>query len=91
MKDVFPLITTSNYDIRNRKTFYSRTVKIVYNGTESLSYLAPKIWELIPKEIRLIESLSVFKIAIRKWIPINCPCRLCRIYVPQLGFIQGVF
>ena len=43
MKDVFPLSTSSNYDIRNRRTFTTRSVKEVYYGTESLSYLAPKV------------------------------------------------
>ena len=87
MKDVFPLNTSSTYDIRNREIFYTRPVKSVYHGTESLSYLAPKIWELVPESIKSAESLSVFKIRIKKWKPENCPCRLCRSYIPQVGFV----
>ena len=33
----------------------------VCNGSESVSYLGPKTWELIPLEIRAIESLARFK------------------------------
>ena len=65
MKDVFPLNTSSTYDIRNREIFYTRPVKSVYHGSESLSYLAPKIWELVPESINSAESLSVFKIRIK--------------------------
>ena len=43
MKDVFPLNASSNYDIMNRPTVFTRRVRSVFNGTESLSYLlSPK-------------------------------------------------
>ena len=54
-------------------------------GTETVSFLAPKIWDILPKEIKDSESLNIFKIT--KWIPSECPCTLCKIYVPQVGFI----
>ena len=38
MKNIFPLNTSSIYDIRNRETFYIRPVKSVYKDTESLSF-----------------------------------------------------
>ena len=87
MKDVFPLNTSSNYDIRNRPTFFTRRVRSVFNGTESLSYLAPKIWELVPENIKTAESLSKFKFLIKQWKPEKCPCRLCRPYISQVGFV----
>ena len=31
--------------------------------------------------------LSSFKAEIKKWIPENCPCRICKKYLPGLGFI----
>ena len=40
------------YNPRNRSTFYPRPVRIVLHGTESLSYLGPKIWELVPSDIK---------------------------------------
>ena len=52
MKDVFPLGTSSNYDIRNRHTFTTRSIKTVYYGIESLSCLALKVWELIPNNFK---------------------------------------
>ena len=87
MKDVFPLSTASNYDIRSRRTFTTRSVKTVYYGTESLSYLAPNVWELIPKNIKSLENLPKFKKAIKNRKPDECPCRLCRLYIPQVGFV----
>ena len=61
INDVFPLSTSSNYDIRSRHTFTTRSVKTVYYETESLPYLVPKIWKIIPNNIKSIENLAKFK------------------------------
>ena len=37
------------YNLRTNSNFSSRQVQSVYHGTESLSFLGPKIWELIPE------------------------------------------
>ena len=34
-------------------------------------YLGPKIWELVPEQVKQKESLNVFKDAIKKWSPTN--------------------
>ena len=87
MKDVFPLNDDSGYSTRNKRTFKSRNVKTVRHGTDSLAYLAPKIWELVPNEMKNLDSLTAFKTTIKKWKTTNCPCRLCKNYIPQVGFV----
>ena len=62
-------------------------VKSVFHGTESVSYIAPKIWDMVPSNIKDLNNLSAFKQAIKKWKPEKCPCRLCKTYIPNLGFI----
>ena len=77
----------NSYNFRNNNTFRRRQVNSVYHGTESISFLGPKIWDLLPLEIKQSESLAIFKSKIKKWIPSQCPCRPCRTYLPQIGFI----
>ena len=77
MKDVFPLNANSFYNTRNKRTFHSRHIRTFHFGSETLSHLAPKIWELVPEEIKELESVTSFKNAIKKWKLANCPCRLC--------------
>ena len=72
---------------RNNNTFERRQVHPVYHGTESLSFLGPKIWGLVPLELKQLESLEVFKLKIEKWIPFEFPCKLCRTYIQQVGFV----
>ena len=55
-------------------------------GTETISYLAPKIWSLVPNAMKSSKSVDVFKSKIRQWEP-NCPCRLCKNYLQNVGFI----
>ena len=56
-------------------------------GLETLRHLAPKTWNILPVEIKNVTSLQVFRLKIKTWIPINCPCRICATYIPSLGFI----
>ena len=61
-----------------------RRVNLVRYGTESVSFSGPKKWDILPKEIKNSETLNAFKAKIKNWVP---PCRLCKTYVSQVGFI----
>ena len=76
------------YNFRRNDTLQRRRVNSVRHGTESISFLGPKIWDLVPSDIKLSQSLSIFKRKIKKWVPLQCPCRLCKIYLQHVGFIQ---
>ena len=87
MKDVLPLNDDSGYSTHKKRTFKSINAKTVRYGTDSLAYLAPKIWELVQNEMKNLESLTAFKTAIKKWKTTNCPCRLCKNYISQVGLV----
>ena len=87
MNEVFKLKGNPHYNLRHTSQFSVDSIHSVYNGAESASYLGPKIWKQIPSEIRNKESLVGFKREIKKWKPIDCPCRICKSFVPNLGFI----
>ena len=61
--------------------------RTVYFGTESISSLAPKLWELVPSEIKTAKSLNIFKEKIKSSTKDRCPCRLYKTYVGNIGFI----
>ena len=60
MKDPFHFIQKP-YNLRNDPELQRRRNRTVYFGTESMSSLAPKIWELIPSDIRSANSLGICK------------------------------
>ena len=66
--------------------FLTSNVKSVWQGTESLRHLGPKIWSIVPEHLKQF-SLSKFIQKIRKWKPDKCPCRICKVYIQQVGFV----
>ena len=75
------------YELRNNPDFAVPIVKFVHKGLESFSYSGPKFWELLLFKIKETETLLQFKDKIKEWNPQNCPCRLCEIYIQNVGFI----
>ena len=86
MHDVFQN-RECNYNIRNMREFKSYRVKTVHYGTESVSFLGPKLWAILPQEYKDIDNLIEFKHKIKTWVPENCPCRLCKTYIQNVGFL----
>ena len=70
-----------------RRFLKGRDISEFIIKSESLVSLALKIWELIPDSIKGVKTLSVFKNKIKAWTTDKCPCRLCKYYIGQVGFI----
>ena len=87
MNDIFKLRGEQTFNLQKLSQFYRPKVNSVYNGTESVSFLGPKIWDLVPNELKDIGNLAAFKKTIKKWSPEKCPCRLCKYYVRNVGFL----
>ena len=75
------------YNLRNNNALVSNIPHSTNYGLNTISHLAPKIWEIIPDEIRCCQSLNLFKEKMKRWIPKNCPCNLCRPAVHKVACI----
>ena len=60
MKDIFP-IKRSPYNLRQNSQFSRPQINTVYHGTESISNLGQKIWDLVPSNLNKISELDKFK------------------------------
>ena len=87
MNEVFKLQNPA-FNLRYCGEFIQKIPKTVMYGTETVSYLGPKIWKSVPADIRNAENLVTFKQKIKSWVPENCPCRLCKTYIQGVGFIN---
>ena len=87
MEDVFPLKEQGHYNLENQINFEIPHVKTVNYGLESIRFLGPKIWDGLPNDLKNKESVSSFKKAIKKWKPEQCPCRLCKTYLQNIGYL----
>lgn len=68
----------ATYNLRQKSRFHMPPVHTVFNNTESIKFLGPKIWEFVPDEIAQLESLREFRKTIKQWKPRYCPCRICK-------------
>ena len=89
MHKIFKLKDQPLYNLRYNSLFSRPFVKSVYKGTESLSFLGPKIWDILPYTYRDIPDLNSFKVTLKKKRTVNCPCRIYRfkVYIANVGFV----
>ena len=89
-KIMFELFNEANVlrNLRQDLSFYSYSVKTFLSGTETLSYLGPTIWNLVPLDIRdwATPTEPIFRQKIKTWNPDSYTSRLCKIYIHNLGF-----
>ena len=86
MNSIFPL-SNNPYNLRNDHGFKTENIRTVSYGTETIAFRGPKTWALVPNNIKISNTLHEFKAKIKHWKPAGCMCRICKIYISNLGFI----
>ena len=89
LNNVFHKNISNIYDLGNHKELYSRNPKTGRYGTETVSYMAAKVWSKVPENIKMSSSIESFKRKTPKWKP-DCHCRLCTTYLHHLGFVNVI-
>ena len=78
----------NTHDLRNNRCWEIMKARTVHYGTETIRYRGPKTWEMLPLSIKGSKTITEFKAKVKLWEPIDCTCRLCKIYIANLGFIN---
>ena len=85
MNEIFEYRTGNSN--RSGNIFVRKNVNTVYKGDNSLRIFGPIVRNImLPEKYKICLTLTNFKNSIKSWIPENCPCRLCKNYIPSLGF-----
>ena len=87
MKEVFEFKEPSYSLCPKGNCFLRGNIKTALYGNKLIKYLPPRIWDLVSDQIKHCGSLTKFKHFIKSWSPSDCPCRLCKTYIAQVGFI----
>ena len=72
---------------RKEKVWETGNVRTTLYGTETISYRGPQIWKYMPNDIKNSKTLTEFKNKIKIWKPADCTCRLCKKFIPSLGYL----
>ena len=70
--EIFARETESHYNLRRCNNFRIPSIRTVYHGSESISFLGPKIWNILPDEIKQQTSLSSLKSGSHKIVHADC-------------------
>ena len=76
-----------SYILRKNNCLERRIIKSCKYGSETVSNLGAKLWDILPENIKKAESLQEFKNKIKYWTPLNCPCKLCKTYIANVGYV----
>ena len=86
MQEICKLKDQPHYNLRHNFLFFRPLIRSVYKGTENVSFLGPKIWDILPGTCKDMSNLNSFKLVLKRWRPVNCPCRICKVYIANVGF-----
>ena len=77
LKDLCSIVN-GNYNIRSQSDFVVPSINTVFYSANSINYFGSVIWNSLPNDLRNIYDFDLFKTLIRRWKPVDCPCRLCK-------------
>ena len=89
--EAFPVRQQIQYNMRNYSYFAMPGAKTVNHGLESLSYTCSKLWDSISSHMKEIDSINEFEHVIKTWKPDLCSCRLWKVYLQSIGYLQSTF
>lgn len=87
VSEIFKTRKDYKYRTRNMPYFTQPIINTTQYGRETVTFLGPRIWNILPQEYKDKQTLEGFKSKIKKWKPENCPCRGCQTFIPSIGFI----
>ena len=84
LKDLFSAVN-GYYNLHSQSDFRVPGINSFY-GANSVRYFGSVIWNSLPNDLKNICDFDLFK-TIGRWGPVGCPCRLCKNYLDDFGFI----
>ena len=86
MKDIFAERNTG-YNLRHGNDSQLPKVHTTTYGIETISFLGNRLWSTLPNIFKQARTVPIFKNHIECWKGESCNCRLCKIYIPQVGYL----
>ena len=87
MNDILTLDENAFYNLRSGVTVTRRNIRTNKFGFETITTIGAVLWRNLPNDIKNSDSLNIFKHRIKQWTPDNCPWKICRKFIKNLGYI----
>ena len=76
------------YNLRSQIDFTRQNVNSEHFGISSLRYMAGKVWDTVPNDMKNVNEIETFINNIRRRKPVNCHCELCLDYISCVGYVN---
>ena len=86
MNDIFKL-RENMCKLQNSHIFQTESLCSLKYGLDPIPYRASQLWQQVPIDIREVASIALFKNRIKTWRCEGCPCRSCKIFIQNVGYI----
>ena len=83
-----PIMNDCPYDLRNPRILASKHKSTIKYGFNTIAFKGAQVWQNISLAIRNSESLSLFKSNIKQIQSLSCRCKICRLFIANLGYID---
>ena len=87
MNDILTLDENASNNLSSGVTVTRRNIRTNKFGFETITTIGAVLWQNLPNDIKNSDSLNIFKHRIKQWTPDNCPCKICRNFIKNLGYI----
>ena len=74
------------YNARENNGLAMPKAKTTLYGIDTIRYIGINLWQKLPTRIKESQSLEIFKQKLKLIRNFDCSCRLCKNFVPGLGF-----
>ena len=75
------------YNLQKFHIFQTENPRSLKYGLHAISYRANQIWQQVPIDIPEAASLALFKHRNKTWKCEDCPCRSCKLFIQNVGYI----
>ena len=87
MNDILTLDENASYNLRSGVIVTRRNIRTNKFGFETITTIGAVLWRNLPNDIKNSDSLNTFKHRTKQWTPDNCPCKIYRNFIKNLGYI----
>ena len=87
MNDILTLDENASNNLSSGVTVTRRNIRTNKFGFETITTIGAVLWRNLPNDLKNSDSLNIFKHRIKQWTPDNCPCKICRNFIKNLGYI----
>ena len=76
------------YSLQNPHNLQLPKIKTTIYGTENIQFGGSSSWSSLPNSVKDSDTLQEFERRIRQWDGSCCYCRLCKVFIKDLGFLE---